>query len=103
MAKYANPAKARGICDRCGFAYKLSQLREEFVRGRSNGLLTCPECWDADHPQNYAGLRDVTDAQSLRNPRPENNRDSRRINWYSPGFVAGRMVARTGNVIVETI
>lgn len=102
MAKYANPARAGGICDRCGFAYKLSELSKEYVRGRSNGLLVCPDCWDDDHPQNYVGLRDVTDAQSLRNPRPENSRESRRINWYSPGFVAGRMVTRVGNVNVET-
>lgn len=102
MGKYANPAKARGICDRCGFAYKLSQLRQEYVRGRATGLLTCPECWDPDHPQNFVGLKDVSDAQALRNPRPENNRDSRRLNWYSPELAAGRITATAGHVTVET-
>lgn len=102
MAKYANPAKARGVCDRCGFAYRLSQLREEFVRGRSNGLRVCRECWDADHPQNWVGTVDTSDAQAARHARPEDNRQSRKINWYSPGFAAGRMRVRVGRVEVNT-
>lgn len=103
MAKYANPAKARGICDRCGFAFKLSQLREEFVRGRSNGLRVCPECWDDDHPQNWTGSVDATDAQALRFARPENNRESRRINVYMQEFYGARVFSRVGQVEVQTI
>ena len=33
-------------CDRCGFRYKLLELRKEW-----NGLKTCPECYDPKHPQ----------------------------------------------------
>lgn len=41
------------ICDRCGFKYKLSQLRMEYTN-----LMVChgPEtnhCWEPRHPQEY--------------------------------------------------
>ena len=35
------------------------------------GLLTCPECWDPDQPQNLLGRWPVEDPQALRNPRPD--------------------------------
>ena len=38
---YALGKYAKAICDRCGFEYKLSALKEEW-----NGLKTCPECFE---------------------------------------------------------
>lgn len=99
MARYANPARARGICDRCGFAYRLSELRTETVLRKNTGLLVCRDCWDADHPQNYVGYVDADDAQVLENPRPENNKQSRAINWRERskptriGYRVGRVKA----------
>jgi len=43
---YAAGKFARALCDRCGFEYKLSQLREEW-----NGLKTCRDCFEPKHPQ----------------------------------------------------
>jgi hypothetical protein len=68
---YANVAKAIGFCDRCGFRYALGQLKSETVRGRKTSFLVCPECWSADHPQNFQGMVPVNDPQALRNPRPD--------------------------------
>ena len=68
---YANGAKAVAFCDRCNFRYPLGVLKSETVRGRKTSVLTCPECWDPDHPQNFQGMVPVNDPQALRNPRPD--------------------------------
>ena len=69
---YASGKRAWGICDRCGFQYRLRRLKTETVQGRPNNLLVCPTCWDPDHPQNWQGVYPVYDPQALRNPRPDN-------------------------------
>ena len=70
-SQFANGEKAAAICDRCGFRYPLGRLNIEKVAGRTNNLLVCPSCWDADHPQNWQGRFPVFDPQALRNPRPD--------------------------------
>ena len=37
---------ALGLCDRCGFEYKLNELKEEW-----NKLKTCPQCFEPKAPQ----------------------------------------------------
>jgi hypothetical protein len=70
MAKYASGKHAQGLCDTCGFAYSLRQLRKN-----SYGMMVCPTDWDGgfdlhNHPQNNpAPIK--PDAQALRDPRPE--------------------------------
>jgi uncharacterized membrane protein len=70
MSAYAEGKKAFGFCDRCGFRYKLKELKAETVNLASTNLLVCPECWDPDQPQNMLGRLRVDDPQALRNPRP---------------------------------
>jgi hypothetical protein len=36
------------VCDRCGFEFKSFQLQKEW-----NGLMTCKECWEPRHPQDF--------------------------------------------------
>ena len=43
---YASGKFAVGLCDRCGFEYKLHSLKKEW-----NGLKTCRECFEPKHPQ----------------------------------------------------
>ena len=43
---YATGKFARALCDRCGFEYKLNELKEEW-----NGAKTCPSCYESKHPQ----------------------------------------------------
>lgn len=100
MARYVSSHRARGICDRCGFAYRLSTLKPEYVRGKNNGLLVCRECWDDDHPQNFIDYVETADAQVLMNPRPEDNRQSRAIRWDSPPATIGRIRTRVGKTQV---
>lgn len=68
---YARGKKALGICDRCGFTFKLKELREEIVKGRRTNLRVCSECLDPDHPQLRLGDVIVRDPQALKNARPD--------------------------------
>ena len=78
MAKFASGKHALGICDRCSWTYKLSELKEEIVRMRPTGMLVCPTCFDQDHPQNMQGMYPVDDPQALRNPRPDTGLEASR-------------------------
>lgn len=62
---YAAGKKALAICDRCGMEYGYSVLKEEW-----QGLKTCPECWEAKHPQ-LGPFRVPPEPQALYKPRPE--------------------------------
>jgi len=53
-----------GICDRCGFRFKLAALRKEWT-----GLKVCSGCFDHRNPQDF--VRGVPDRQAVRDPRPE--------------------------------
>ena len=52
------------ICDRCGFKYKASKLREEWT-----GFMVCKECYEPRHPQDF--LRGVADDPSVPWSRPD--------------------------------
>tara|TARA_B100000497_G_C7556407_1_gene335963 strand:- start:530 stop:841 length:312 start_codon:yes stop_codon:yes gene_type:complete len=72
-SRFASNKKALGVCDVCGFTYKLRELRKEFKKGRDTNIKACPECWDGDHPQLKLGEFPVHDPQALRDPRPDSN------------------------------
>lgn len=95
--------KAYGFCDRCGFRYDLKELREEYVYFTKTGLRTCPECWDPDHPQLRVGRWDVSDAESLRDPRPDNGQAAsrRKFAWDPVGNLPPIRVS-IGSVTVTT-
>lgn len=69
--QFASSQKALGICDVCGFQYKLRELRTTVVKGRVTNIKACKECWDPDHPQLKLGEFPVHDPQALRDPRPD--------------------------------
>jgi len=52
MAHSANPGFKSGLhwvcCDRCGFDYYHTEVREEW-----NGLVVCGECYEPRHPQDF--------------------------------------------------
>ena len=52
-----------GECDRCGFKYRMSELKKEWT-----GLLVCPPCFEPKHPQ--LSLRAKRDRISVPNARP---------------------------------
>ena len=71
MALYANGRDALGICDICGFQYKLRKLKGLVRNARQTNLKACPQCWEKDHPQNQLGRYRIEDAQAIRDPRPD--------------------------------
>ena len=71
MPEFASSRKALGICDVCGWSYKLSKLKPLVNNRAVTNILACPECWNPDHPQNHLGEVRVFDPQALRNPRTD--------------------------------
>lgn len=69
--KYTTGKNAPGLCDICGFRYKLRQLKDVFSKGRNSHIKACPECWDADHPQLRVGELRIHDPQAVRDPRSD--------------------------------
>lgn len=69
--RFASNKKAISVCDRCGFRYKLRELRNIFIKDRNTNLLVCPECWEPSQPQLDLGKFPVDDPQALRDPRPD--------------------------------
>lgn len=68
-------------CDRCGFRFKLKDLKREVVKTKNYELLVCGPCWDPDHPQLQLGMYPVDDPQGVKNPRPDRS-------YYSSGLLA---------------
>ena len=82
---YAQGKKALGICDRCGFTYRLKDLRYEVQNKVKNGLKVCYECYDPDQPQYDVNELSTIDPQSLYDPRVDTGEaDSRRLFAFDP-------------------
>ncbi len=69
--KFASGKKAIAECDRCGFRFKLKELRQLVIKTKNVNILVCGECWEPDQPQLQLGMYPVDDPQALRNPRPD--------------------------------
>lgn len=69
--KYSSGKNSIAQCDRCGFRFKLKQLKSLTIKTKNVNILVCPECWEADHPQLKLGMYPVNDPQAVRNPRPD--------------------------------
>ena len=65
------PGWALGLCDRCGFTFKLNQLKEQIFDDRPLGILVCDACNDVDNPQLQLGRQKIFDPQTLQDPRPD--------------------------------
>lgn len=69
--RFSSGKHAIAECDRCGFRYKLKQLKELVIKTKNVNILVCNECWEADQPQLQLGMYPVDDPQAVRNPRPD--------------------------------
>ncbi len=58
-------------CDRCGFRFKLKQLKTLVIKTKNVEIKVCSECWEQDHPQLQLGMYPVNDPQAVRQPRPD--------------------------------
>ena len=69
--QFSSGKNAIAECDRCGFRYKLKQLKSLVIKTKNVNILVCPTCWEPDQPQLSLGLYPVNDPQAVRNPRPD--------------------------------
>ena len=74
--RFASGKYSIAQCDRCGFRYKLKQLKMEVIKTKLYQLKVCEECWDPDHPQLQLGMYPVDDPQAVRQPRPDTTYDT---------------------------
>ena len=72
-SKFASGKRSIAECDRCGFRYKLKELRSLVIKTKNVNILVCKTCWEPDQPQLQLGLYPVNDPQAVRNPRPDNS------------------------------
>ena len=70
-SKFSSGKFAIAECDRCGFRYKLKQLKRLVIKTKNINILVCSTCWEPDQPQLSLGLYPVNDPQAVRNPRPD--------------------------------
>lgn len=75
-----------GICDRCGFRYRLKELRTLYNLNKPTNTLVCPDCWEASHPQLDTRTVKTVDRQFVPNSRSDlpERRDSRDLWGWNP-------------------
>ena len=103
-SKYATGRLAWGLCDRCGFRFRLKDLTYEVTDLRLNGLRVCHVCLDEDHPQLQLGEQIISDPQSLYDPRPDVNKAASTgyFGWQPIGHpVTGRLEGSLGTLTVS--
>ena len=76
--RFSSGKNAIAECDRCGFRFKLHELRKEIIKTKNYNLLVCNTCWDPDQPQLQLGMYPVDDPQGVRDPRPD-------LSYYQSG------------------
>jgi len=99
MAKYARGKRAWGISDRSGFRYLLKDLVYEQRNGKRTGMRVGKDERDGEHPQEFPARRNVSDPQSLFDPRPDTQTDSL-WGWQPVGNEATSLRIEVGRVYV---
>ncbi len=85
--RFASAKNSIAQCDRCGFRFKLTQLRTEVIKTKKYNLMVCDSCWDPDHPQLLLGMYPVDDPQAVRNPRKDTTYVTAGVN--TAGYTTG--------------
>lgn len=91
---------ALGICDICSFRCKYLDLRMEPISAygapsnRPSGLKACPKCYDPPHAQSFLPIavrQHGSDAEQLRQPRPDVFPKAFPITYLYPGAIYTNM------------
>lgn len=86
--RFASGKNAISECDRCGFRYKLKELKKLTIKTKQVSIKVCPTCWEEDHPQLQLGMYPVQDPQALREPRRDNS-------YYQSGYTGLQLTLNT--------
>lgn len=92
-SKYSSGKNSIAECDRCGFRYKLTELRKLTIKTKQVSIKVCKSCWEPDQPQLSLGLYPVNDPQAVREPRPD-------VSYYQSGY-SGLQITDTPGVGVD--
>ena len=71
--RFSSGKNAIAECDRCGFRYKLKELKKLTIKTKQVSIIVCPTCWEPDQPQLQLGMYPVSDPQAVREPRRDNS------------------------------
>lgn len=93
--KYASAKNSIAQCDRCGFRFKLKELKRLVIKTKNVNILVCHECWEPDQPQLQLGMYPVNDPQAVRNPRPD-------LGYYQSGLNGLQTDETTGTSTTQT-
>ena len=86
--RFASGKNAIYECDRCGFRYKLKELKNLTIKTKQVNIKVCRNCWEPDQPQLQLGMYPVDDPQALREPRPDNS-------YYQSGYTGLQLTLNT--------
>ena len=75
-------------CYRCGFRYKLKDLKILIIKTKQVSIKVCNTCWEPDQPQLQLGMYPVDDPQAVREPRPDNS-------YYQSGYSGLQLTTNT--------
>ena len=92
-SKYSSGKHSIAECDRCGFRYKLKELRKLTIKTKQVSIKVCKTCWEPDQPQLLLGMYPVDDPQAVREPRPD-------ISYWQSGY-SGLQIFTTPGTSVE--
>jgi hypothetical protein len=93
-SKYASGKHSIAECDRCGFRFKLKELRKLTIKTKQVSIKVCQTCWEPDQPQLSLGLYPVNDPQAVREPRPD-------VSYYQSGF-SGLQITDTPGTSIDS-
>lgn len=91
-SRYASSKQAVGMCDRCGFRFRIRELRTLIVKTKQVNVLVCRSCWEPDQPQLQVGMYPIDDPQAIRNPRPDSTYVQSGVNTLGYPGEGSRMI-----------
>ncbi len=86
--RFASGQNSIAECDRCGFRYKLKELKKLTIKTKIVSIKVCPTCWEPDQPQLQLGMYPVDDPQAVREPRPD-------VSYRQAGYTGLQLTTNT--------
>lgn len=93
-SKYSSGKHSIAECDRCGFRFKLKELRKLTIKTKQVSIKVCQNCWEPDQPQLQLGMYPVNDPQAVREPRPD-------VSYRQSGYTGLQIFDTTGPSLDE--
>lgn len=90
--RFSSAKNSIAECDRCGFRYKLKELKKLTIKTKQVSIKVCPTCWEPDQPQLQLGMYPVDDPQAVREPRPDTS-------YYQSGFSGLQLTSTPPDVV----